>query len=343
VTTLKRWRVAVLGATGLAGEAMVRALEARAFPAAELYPLATDRSIGRRVAFHGRQLPVLDVASFDFASADIALFAAGAEASRRYAARAVAAGCVVVDDSPTFRGDEDVPLVVPEVNPLAIGAHRARGIVASPSGGAVQLLLALKPLYDAVGLERVNVATYQSVSGAGPAAIEELATQSADLLGGKGPVKPRVVASRIAFNVVPQVQGLLESGHTQEEIALDRETRRVLGDDSLRVNTTAVRVPVFFGDAQVVHLETRRKLTAVEARALLARAPGVRVVDERVDGGYPTPAIEAAEDDRVFVGRIREDLSHERGLDLWVVADPIRRGAAANSVQIVEILVRDYL
>jgi aspartate-semialdehyde dehydrogenase len=339
----KRWRIAVLGATGLSGEAMIQALEARDFPVAELHPLGSDAAVGRRVQFHGRHLPVLDVASFDFANADVALFAAGAEASRRYAPKAVSARCIVVDDTPEFRADDAVPLVVAEVNPLAIGAHRARGIVANPSGSTVQLLLVLKPLHDAAGIGRVNVATYQSVSGAGPAAIEELAAQSADLLGGKGPVKPRVVATRIAFNVVPQVDHWADGGYTQEEMTLDRETRKILGDDSVRVNATAVRVPVFFGDAQVVHLETRRRLTAGEARTLLARAPGVRVMDERTEGGYPTPAIDAAEDDRVFVGRIREDLSHERGLNLWVVADPIRRGAAVNSVQIVEILARDYL
>ena len=339
----KTWRVAVLGATGLVGETIIKVLEERNFPVGELFPLASSRSLGKTVDFQGKRLPVIDVEDFDFSKADIGLFSAGGEVSRLYAPKAAAAGCVVIDNTSEFRYDEDVPLVVPEVNPEAIGQYRARRIIANPNCSTIQMLVALKPLHDAAGIERINVATYQSVSGAGKEAVDELAEQCVAMMSGKGPVKPKVIAAQIAFNVVPQIDKFQDNGYTKEEMKMLWETRKILGDDTIRVNATAVRVPVFFGHSEVVSIETRNKLTAAEARKLLQKAPGVQVIDERKPGGYPTAAVDAANHDEVFVGRIREDISHDRGLTLWVVSDNIRKGAATNSVQIAEILIRDHL
>ncbi|MFM7709238.1 MAG: aspartate-semialdehyde dehydrogenase [Gammaproteobacteria bacterium] len=338
----RRWNVAVLGATGLVGDTLIKVLEERDFPVDELYPLASSRSVGKGVEFRGRDIPVIDVETFDFARAQIGLFSAGGEISRIYAPKAAAAGCVVIDNTSEFRYEDDIPLVVPEVNPQAIAQFAKRRIIANPNCSTIQMLVALKPLHDAAGIERINVATYQSVSGAGKEAVDELAEQAVALMSGKGPVKPKVVAAQIAFNVVPQIDKFLDNGYTKEEMKMSWETQKIFGDPSIRVNATTVRVPVFFGHSEAVHIETRRKLTVAEARALLEKAPGVKVVDTRRPGGYPT-AVDAAGKDEVFVGRIREDISHERGLDLWVVSDNIRKGAATNSVQIAELLVRDHL
>ena len=339
----RQWKVAVLGATGLVGDTMIKVLEERKFPVAELFPLASNRSLGKSVEFNGKKVPVIDVDTCDFANADIGLFSAGGEISRIYAPKAAAAGCVVIDNTSEFRYDEDIPLVVPEVNPEAIAQFKQRRIIANPNCSTIQMLVALKPLHDAAKIERINVATYQSVSGAGKEAVEELAAQSVALMSGKGPVKPKVVAAQIAFNVVPQIDKFQDNGYTKEEMKMFWETRKIFNDPDIRVNATAVRVPVFFGHSEVVSIETARKLTVSEAHKLLEKAPGVKVIDTRKPGGYPTAAVEAANDDRVFVGRIREDISHERGLNLWIVSDNIRKGAATNSVQIAEILTRDYL
>ena len=339
----RQWKVAVLGATGLVGDTMIKVLEERKFPVAELFPLASNRSLGKSVEFNGKKVPVINVDTFDFANADIGLFSAGGEISRIYAPKAAAAGCVVIDNTSEFRYDEDIPLVVPEVNPEAIAQFKQRRIIANPNCSTIQMLVALKPLHDAAKIERINVATYQSVSGAGKEAVEELAEQSVALMSGKGPVKPKVVAAQIAFNVVPQIEKFQDNGYTKEEMKMFWETRKIFNDPEIRVNATAVRVPVFFGHSEVVSIETARKLTVAEAHKLLEKAPGVKVIDTRKPGGYPTAAVEAANDDRVFVGRIREDISHERGLNLWIVSDNIRKGAATNSVQIAEILTRDYL
>jgi aspartate-semialdehyde dehydrogenase len=338
----KGWRVAVLGATGLVGDTMVTVLEERGFPVSELYPLASNRSLGKSVQFNGKSWPVLDVANFDFSRADIGLFSAGAEVSAKYAPIAAAAGCVVIDNTSQFRYQDDIPLVVPEVNPAAIAQYKAHGIIANPNCSTIQMLVALKPLHDAAGITRINVATYQSVSGAGKEAVDELASQTGELLNGR-PIEPKVIAKQIAFNCVPQIDKFQDNGYTKEEMKMFWETQKIMGDKSILVNATAVRVPVFFGHSEAVHIETRRKLTAGEARALLEKAPGITVMDEHVPGGWPTAATEAANHDTVYVGRIREDISHERGLDLWVVSDNVRKGAATNSVQIAEILVRDYL
>jgi aspartate-semialdehyde dehydrogenase len=338
----KGWRVAVLGATGLVGDTMITVLEERGFPVSELYPLASNRSLGKSVQFNGKSWPVLDVANFDFSRADIGLFSAGADVSAKYAPIAAAAGCVVIDNTSQFRYQDDIPLVVPEVNPEAIAQYKTHGIIANPNCSTIQMLVALKPLHDAAGITRINVATYQSVSGAGKEAVDELASQTAELLNGR-PIEAKVIAKQIAFNCVPQIDKFQDNGYTKEEMKMFWETQKIMGDKSILVNATAVRVPVFFGHSEAVHIETRRKLSAGEARALLQKAPGITVMDEHVPGGWPTAATEAANHDTVYVGRIREDISHERGLDLWVVSDNVRKGAATNSVQIAEILVRDYL
>ena len=338
----RSWNVAVLGATGLVGEMLLTVLAERKFPVKELFPLASSRSLGKKVRFNGREWPVIDVATFDFSRVQIGLFSAGGDVSAQYAPKAAAAGCVVIDNTSHFRYEEDIPLVVPEVNPADIAQYKARGIIANPNCSTIQMVVALKPIYDAVGIERINVATYQAVAGAGRKAVEELATQTAQLLNGR-PVEPKVIARQIAFNCVPQIDKFLDNGYTKEEMKMHWETRKIFHDSQIRVNATTVRVPVFYGHSEAVHIETRRKISAADARALLEKAPGVAVLDERRPGGYPTAVTEAANHDTVYVGRIRDDISHDRGLDLWVVADNIRKGAATNAVQIAEILVRDYL
>jgi aspartate-semialdehyde dehydrogenase len=337
------FRVAVVGATGLVGESMMAILEERRFPVSQLYALASNRSLGKSVRFDGKAIAVEELDSFDFSRADIGLFSAGAEISAEYAPKAAAAGCIVIDNTSQYRYDDDIPLVVPEVNAHAIAQYRNRGIIANPNCSTIQMLVALKPIYDAVGIERINVATYQSVSGAGKEAVEELATQTSMLLSGRPIDEPRVIARQIAFNCVPQIDKFQDNGYTKEEMKMVWETQKIMEDANIRVNATAVRVPVFFGHSEAIHIETARKITASEARALLEKAPGVTVLDERKPGGYPTAVTEAANHDTVYVGRIREDMSHERGLDLWVVADNIRKGAATNSIQIAEILVREWL
>jgi aspartate-semialdehyde dehydrogenase len=339
----RSFRVAVVGATGVVGESMINILQERKFPVSELHALASNRSLGKSVQLGGRTIAVEELESFDFAGADIGLFSAGAEVSAAYAPKAAAAGCIVIDNTSEFRYQDDIPLVIPEVNAHAIAQYRNRGIIANPNCSTIQMLVALKPIYDAVGIERINVATYQSVSGAGKEAVEELASQTAALLNGHSIDEPRIVARQIAFNCVPQIDKFQDNGYTKEEMKMLWETQKIMEDSAIRVNATAVRVPVFYGHSEAVHLETSRKITAAEARALLQKAPGVTVLDERKPGGYPTAVTEAANHDTVYVGRIREDISHERGLDLWIVADNIRKGAATNSIQIAEILVREYL
>jgi len=336
----RSYDVAVVGATGAVGETMLEVLAERDFPVGELYPLASARSAGAEVTFKGRRLRVQDLAAFDFSKVQIALFSAGGAVSAEHAPRAAAAGAVVIDNTSHFRYEPDVPLVVPEVNPQAAAGWRRRGIIANPNCSTIQMVVALKPLHDAAGIERINVCTYQAVSGTGKAAIEELATQTAQLLNGK-PIEPRVYPKQIAFNCLPHIDVFLDNGYTKEEMKMVWETQKILEDPSIRVNPTAVRVPVFYGHSEAVHIETREKLGAEEARRLLEQAPGVVVLDRREPGGYPTAVTEAAGKDPVFVGRIREDLSHPRGLDLWVVADNVRKGAALNSVQIAELLVRE--
>jgi aspartate-semialdehyde dehydrogenase len=336
----KEFRVAIVGATGLVGETLIQVLEERNFPVSELHLVASNRSLGKRYDFKGRNLSVKELATFDFSTVDIGFFSPGAEVSREYAPKAAAAGCIVIDNTSEFRYYDDVPLIVPEVNPHTIGQYKNRGIIANPNCSTIQLVVALKPIHDAVGIERINVATYQSVSGAGKEAVEELVQQSIALLSGKGPVQPHVIPKQIAFNCVPHIDRFEENGYTREEMKIVWETRKILEDPSIRINATAVRVPVFYGHSEAVSIETRTRITPEEARTLLQKAPGVEVLDDLRPGGYPTAATEAANRDTVYVGRIRQDASTDRGLNLWVVADNVRKGAATNSIQIAEILAQ---
>jgi aspartate-semialdehyde dehydrogenase len=336
----REYSVAVIGATGLVGETMISVLEERSFPVRELYALASERSLGHSVSFRGRRVAVEELSGFDFSRCDLALFSAGAAVSREYAPRAAAAGCIVIDNTSEFRYLDEVPLVVPEVNPQALEGFGRSGIIANPNCSTIQLVVALKPLHDAAHLESVSVATYQSVSGAGREALEELARQSIALLSGKGPIDTAGGARQMAFNCVPHIDAFQDNGYTREEMKIVWETRKILSEPQLRVNATAVRVPVFYGHSEVVQIETRRALSAAEARRLLENAPGVTVLDEHRLGGYPTAATEAANRDTVYVGRIREYLAPDRGLNLWIVADNVRKGAATNSVQIAEALAQ---
>ena len=334
--------VAVVGATGLVGEAMLACLAERKFPVRELHLLASERSAGTRITFAGASHLVKELAAFDFKGVDVALFSAGGSVSREHAPRAAAAGAMVIDNTSCFRYDDDVPLVVPEVNPGALDGARVRNIIANPNCSTIQMVVALKPIYDAVGITRINVATYQSVSGAGRSMVEELARQTAQLMNGR-PLGKMLTPRQLAFNALPQIDVFEDNGYTREEMKMCWETRKIFADPGIGVNATAVRIPVFFGHSEAVHLETVDKITARQARSLLRKAPGVTVVDRRQPGGYPTAATEASGADAVFVGRIREDISHPRGLSLWIVADNIRKGAALNSVQIAETFVKKYL
>ncbi|MDA3914432.1 aspartate-semialdehyde dehydrogenase [Oleiagrimonas sp.] len=336
------YKIAVAGATGAVGETMLSILAERNVPVGELVPLASERSAGGYVEFAGKQVMVRDLATYDFEGVDIAFFSAGGAVSREHAPRAAAAGAVVIDNTSEYRNDADVPLVVSEVNPHAIAEYTRRNIIANPNCSTMQMLVALAPIHRAVGIVRINVATYQSVSGAGRSGMEELGRQTAALLNFQQ-VKAEKFSKQIAFNVIPHIDVFMDNGYTREEMKMVWETRRILEDDSIQVNPTAVRVPVFYGHAEAVHIETRERISAEQARSLLEQAPGLVVMDTRKDGGYPTPVGDAAGKDPVLVGRIREDISHPHGLDLWVVSDNIRKGAALNAVQIAQRLIEEYL
>ncbi|MES9844416.1 MAG: aspartate-semialdehyde dehydrogenase [Candidatus Sedimenticola sp. 6PFRAG5] len=338
----RTFNVAVVGATGAVGEAMLSILAERSFPVGEIHALASSRSAGKKVAFGSKMITVHDLAEFDFTKVQIALFSAGAGVSATYAQKASESGAVVVDNTSFFRYEEDIPLVVPEVNPEMVGDYVNRGIIANPNCSTIQMLVAINPIHKAVGVSRINVCTYQAVSGSGHKAVEALARETAQLMNAK-PVSASVYPKQIAFNVLPQIDSFEDNGYTREEMKMVLETRKILQDESIQVNPTAVRVPVFYGHSEAVHLETREKISVEDVRAMLEQAPGVTVLDQHEDGGYPTPVTESSGNDATFVGRIREDISHPMGLNLWVVADNVRKGAALNSVQIAEILVKDYL
>jgi aspartate-semialdehyde dehydrogenase len=335
----RTFNVAVVGATGAVGETMLSILAERNFPVGKLVALASERSAGSTVEFNGEKITVQDLATFDPAGIDIALFSAGGGISKEFAPKFAAAGAVVIDNSSAFRYDADIPLVVSEVNPEQV-QNRPRGIIANPNCSTMQMLVALAPIHRKYGIERINVATYQSVSGAGRSALEELGRQTGALLNFQDP-DPQRFPVQIAFNLIPHIDDFLDNGFTKEEMKLVWETRKILGDDSIQVNPTAVRVPVFYGHSEAVAIETRDKVTAAEARALLEAAPGIEVVDDRAPGGYPTPVTHASGTDAVYVGRIREDISHPRGLNLWIVSDNIRKGAALNAVQVAELVAKN--
>lgn len=331
--------VAVLGATGLVGKQMIECLEERKFPVNRLVPLASERSAGQEVNFRGESLTVENVADFDWSEVDMAFFSAGGSVSAHYAPIAAEAGCVVIDNTSHFRYDADIPLVVPEVNGSALADFRNRNIIANPNCSTIQMLVALKPIHDAVGIERINVSTYQSVSGAGASAMEELAKQTAELLNAKAPTI-EAFSRQIAFNCIPQIDVFMDNDYTKEEMKMVWETQKIFADENLRVNATAVRVPVFFGHAEAIHLETKQPIDAQQVKDLLSAAPGVKLMEARED--FPTQVSHSAGHDEVFVGRVRNDITHPNGINLWVVGDNIRKGAATNSVQIGELLLKEY-
>jgi aspartate-semialdehyde dehydrogenase len=335
------YKVAVVGATGAVGQQMVACLAERNFPVAELVPLASERSVGRSVSFKGKEVPVQVLSPDSFQGVEVALFSAGGSISKEYGPIAARAGAVVVDNSSAWRMDPEVPLVVPEVNPQDIGLYPKTGIIANPNCSTIQMVVALKPLHDAAQIKRVVVSTYQAVSGTGQKAVDELADQVRALLSCQD-AKHKVYPHRIAFNCLPHIDVFLENGYTKEEMKMVNETVKIMGDESILVTATTVRVPVFYGHSEAVNIETARKLTPTEAREILARAPGVKVVDDPLRNQYPMP-LDATGQDLTLVGRIREDFSIDNGLNFWVVADNLRKGAATNAVQIAEILIRDYL
>lgn len=338
----KKYNVAVVGATGAVGKTMIRILEERKFPVNNLYLLASERSAGETLSFNNKQYTVENLADFDFSKAQIGLFSPGASVSAIYAPKAGKAGCIVIDNTSQFRYEEDIPLVVPEVNPHAVAQYKNRNIIANPNCSTIQMLVALKPIHDKVGIARINVATYQSVSGTGKEAIDELAGQTIKLLNGQQP-DIKVYPKQIAFNVLPQIDVFQDNGYTKEEMKMVWETQKIMEDPNILVNATCVRVPVFYSHSEAIHIETRQKISVEEVRALLAKAPGVKLLDKREAGGYPTPIGEGTDHDEVWVGRIRKDISHPNGIDMWVVSDNLRKGAALNSVQIAEVLIKDYI
>ena len=330
--------VAIVGATGAVGEVMLEILEAREFPVRELYLLASERSEGKKLQFRGKSVTVQNLKTFDFSQVQIGLFSAGGSISAEFAPKAAAAGCIVIDNTSQFRRDEDIPLVVPEVNPHKISEYGGRRIIANPNCSTIQMLVALKPIYDAVGISRINVATYQAVSGQGKIGVEALATETAKLLNAQ-PIEQDVFPQQIAFNAIPLIGDIQENGYSMEEMKMVWETRKIFEDELIEVNPTCVRIPVFFGHSEALHIETKKAISATQATELLASAPGVEVIDERLGPDFPTPVRDAAGTDPVFVGRIRKDVSTKSGLNLWVVSDNVRKGAALNSIQIAEVLI----
>ena len=336
-----KYNIAIVGATGAVGEQMREVLEERKFPVGEIRLLASERSAGQFLEFDGRQHRVSVLSENSFEDIDIGLFSAGGTVSAKYAPLAVSAGAVVIDNTACFRMAPDIPLVVPEVNASAIGDYTSRRIIANPNCSTIQMVVALKPIHDAARIKRVVVSTYQSVSGAGRQAMEELSQQVAALYNSKDVEKKRF-PHQIAFNCIPHIDVFMEDGYTKEEWKMIHETRKILGEPSLAVTATTVRVPVFFSHSESVNLETEKKLTAAEVKSLLRQAPGIIVADEPENNLYPL-ALDATGKDATYVGRIREDTSVQNGINLWVVADNLRKGAALNAVQIAEMLIRDYI
>ncbi len=337
---MKEVNIAIVGATGAVGEVMLELLAERDFPAKSVSLLASERSAGARIPFKQQSITVQNLAEFDFTGTDIALFSAGGSVSEEFGPKAASQGCVVIDNTSHFRRDPDIPLIVPEVNLHTLAQHKQRNIIANPNCSTIQMVVALKPIYDRVGIERIHVSTYQAVSGSGKSGVEELATQTAKLLNAQE-IESRVYGKQIAFNAVPHIDDFQDNGFTKEEMKMVWETHRILEDEAIQVSPTCVRIPVFYGHSEAVYVETNAPLSASDARALLSDAPGVTVLDERVSGGYPTAVTEASGTDAVFVGRIRNDVSHPRGLHLWVVSDNVRKGAALNSIQIAEALLKE--
>jgi aspartate-semialdehyde dehydrogenase len=338
---MRTFTVAVVGATGAVGNEMIRVLEQRNFPVGKLKLLASARSIGKSLQYKGNPVEVEVLDEHSFAGVEVGLFSAGGSISEKFAPIAARSGCVVIDNTSAFRMDPEIPLVVPEVNAEAIGQYKNRGIIANPNCSTIQMVVALKPIHDAAGIKRIVVSTYQAVSGTGKKAIDELENQTRAILDGRE-ATVQVYPHRIAFNCLPQIDVFLDNGYTKEEMKMVNETKKIFNDPSIAVTATTVRVPVFYAHSESVNIETQRKISPAQVRDLLARAPGVQVIDDPSQRRYPM-AIHAAGKDDTYVGRIREDESIANGINLWIVSDNLRKGAALNAVQIAEILVRDYL
>ncbi len=333
---MKKYNVCVLGATGMVGKEMMKVLEERKFPVNKFLPLASERTAGTKITFQGNEYTVEEAKPESFEGMEIGLFSAGAKPSALLAPEAVKRGCVVIDNTSHFRMDPNVPLVVPEVNPQALKRHK--GIIANPNCSTAQMVLALKPIYDAVGIERIVVSTYQSVSGWGKEAVEELLQQSKTLLADpKAKITPKYIFKQIAFNVVPQIDQFTENGYTKEEMKMVNETKKIFEDEAIKVTATTVRVPVLIGHSESVNIKTKKKISADEARKLMGAFADVKIVDDPAKGVYPTP-VECAGKNETMVGRVREDISQENGLEMWIVSDNLRRGAALNAVLIAEHL-----
>ncbi len=338
---MKEVNVAVVGATGAVGNEMVKVLEERRFPVNEIRLLASKRSVGKKISFNGNEVKVEELTEDSFKGVQISLFSAGASVSKKFAPIAAKSGCVVIDNSSAFRMEADIPLVVPEVNPHAIAQYKNRGIIANPNCSTIQMVVALKPIHDVSKIKRVVVATYQAVSGTGKKAIEELSSQTQAIFNFKD-IVCNVYPHQIAFNCLPHIDVFLENGYTKEEMKMYYETKKIMEDEDIEVTATCVRVPVFYGHSEAINIELEKKLTADEVRKILSNAPGIKVVDNPDNNEYPL-AIYAAGRDEVFVGRIREDVSKENCIEMWVVSDNIRKGAALNAVQIAEVLLERYL
>ena len=338
---MKEYVVAVAGATGAVGNEMITTLEQRKFPVKKLKLLASSRSVGKTITFRGEEVEVEELTEHSFKGVDIGLFSPGGSVSLKFAPIAAASGCVVIDNTSAFRMEKDIPLVVPEVNEHAIKDYKNRGIIANPNCSTIQMVVVLKPLHDAARIKRVVVSTYQAVSGTGKKAIHELEQQILAIYGNKK-IEAKVYPYQIAFNCLPQIDSFIENGYTKEEMKMVNETKKILEDDSITVTATTVRVPVFYGHSESVNVEFEKAITPDEARKILRKAPGVKVVDDPSKRLYPL-AIDAAGKDDTFVGRIRTDESIAHGLNMWIVADNIRKGAALNAVQIAEVLIKKYL
>jgi len=337
----RRPRIAVVGASGAVGEVIISILAERGHREDRVTALASERSVGREIDFGTVHLTVDDLATFDFSGTDYALFSAGGSVSEEYAPRAAAAGAIVIDNTSAFRYDDDIPLVVPEVNPQALEGITAGAIIANPNCSTIQMVVALAPIHRSVGIARINVATYQSVSGAGQQGMHELAMQTAARLNFKEPEVSKF-AQPIAFNVLPQIDEMMENGYSREEMKMVWETQKIFSDPDILVNATAVRVPVFFGHSEAVHFETREDIGIGQVRELLEQAPGVEVLEGK-DMIHPTAVTHAAGKDAVYIGRLRRDITHPRGIDMWVVADNVRKGAALNAVQIMDHLEKNVI
>ncbi len=333
------YNVAVVGATGLVGETIIKILAERKFPIAKLIPLASEASEGKTVNFDGKNLKLQALDSFDFEGMDFVFFSAGSVVSETYVPIAARCGAVVIDNSSVFRYQPDIPLIIPEINPQDIEGFRERNIIANPNCSTIQMLMAIKPIHDDVGILKIDVVTYQSVSGMGRRAIKALAGQTAKLMNGLN-IDQDLFQKQMAFNIIPEIDELQANGYTKEEMKLVWETKKILADDSIEVNPTAARVPVFFGHSEALHIETRDPIEAVRVRQLLEQAPGIQVVDSEEKLVSATPALDAVGKDDVFVSRIRNGLHSDNSVNLWVVSDNIRKGAALNAVQIVELLVK---